>query len=96
VGARVVSAPSLEWFDEQDDAYREKVLPASIKARVSIEAGSALSWHPIVGDAGRCVAIDRFGASADHKTLFERFGITSGAVVLAAHESIEEIRRASS
>jgi len=96
VGARVVSAPSLEWFAEQDDAYREKVLPAAIRARVSIEAGSALSWHSIVGDAGRCVAIDRFGASADHQTLFEMFGITSDAVVLAARESIEATRRASS
>jgi len=72
------------------------VLPAAIRARVSIEAGSALSWHSIVGDAGRCVAIDRFGASADHQTLFEMFGITSDAVVLAARESIEATRRASS
>ena len=95
MGARVVSAPSLEWFAEQDDAYREKVLPTTIKARVSIEAGSALSWYPIVGDAGRCVAIDRFGASADHNTLFEKFGLTAGAVVLAARESIEAVRRGS-
>ena len=88
VNARVVSAPSLEWFAEQDDAYREQVLPAAIKARVSVEAGSALTWRGIVGDAGRSVAIDHFGASADYKTLFQKFGITADAVVAAAHETI--------
>ncbi|WP_194395584.1 transketolase [Microbacterium atlanticum] len=88
INARVVSAPSLEWFDEQDEAYREKVLPAAIKARVSVEAGSALTWRSIVGDAGRSVAIDHFGASADYKTLFEKFGITADAVVDAARETI--------
>ncbi|WP_230005621.1 transketolase [Microbacterium sp. Bi128] len=88
VHARVVSAPSLEWFAEQDDEYRESVLPSSVKARVSVEAGSALSWHGIVGDAGRSVAIEHFGASADYKTLFQKFGITAEAVVEAARESI--------
>nr|WP_240949061.1 transketolase [Microbacterium sp. CFH 90308] len=88
VNARVVSAPSLEWFAEQDDAYREQVLPAGVKARVSVEAGSALTWRGIVGDAGRSVAIDHFGASADYKTLFQKFGITADAVVAAAHETI--------
>ena len=88
VNARVVSAPSLEWFDEQDAAYRESVLPAAVKARVSVEAGSALTWRGIVGDAGRTVAIDHFGASADYKTLFEKFGFTADAVAQAARESI--------
>ena len=88
IHARVVSAPSLEWFAEQDEAYRESVLPSSVKARVSVEAGSALTWAGIVGDAGRSVAIDHFGASADYKTLFQKFGITAEAVVAAAHESI--------
>ncbi|MFS0793722.1 transketolase [Microbacterium sp. 1P10AE] len=88
VQARVVSAPSLEWFAEQDEAYRESVLPSSVKARVSVEAGSALSWHGIVGDAGRSVSIEHFGASADYKTLFQKFGITAEAVVEAARESI--------
>ncbi len=88
INARVVSAPSLEWFAEQDEAYRESVLPSSVKARVSVEAGSALTWAGIVGDAGRSVAIDHFGASADYKTLFQKFGITAEAVVSAAHESI--------
>ncbi|MDU0345803.1 transketolase [Microbacterium sp. KSW2-29] len=88
VHARVVSAPSLEWFAEQDEAYRESVLPSSVKARVSVEAGSALSWAGIVGDAGRSVAIDHFGASADYKTLFQKFGITAEAVVEAARDSL--------
>jgi transketolase len=88
VSARVVSVPSLEWFAEQDAEYRESVLPSSVKARVSVEAGSALTWQGIVGDAGRSVAIDHFGASADYKTLFQKFGITTEAVVTAARESI--------
>ncbi|WP_417556472.1 transketolase [Microbacterium sp.] len=90
VNARVVSAPSLEWFAEQDEAYRESVLPASVTARVSVEAGSVLSWRGIVGDRGRSVGIDHFGASADYKTLFQKFGITAEAVVEAARESIKE------
>ncbi|KQZ84065.1 transketolase [Microbacterium sp. Root166] len=90
VNARVVSAPSLEWFAEQDAAYRESVLPASVTARVSVEAGSALSWRGIVGDKGRSVAIDHFGASADYKTLFQKFGITADAVVEAARETLKD------
>ncbi|QIG40817.1 transketolase [Microbacterium sp. 4R-513] len=88
VNARVVSAPSLEWFAEQDEAYRESVLPSGVKARVSVEAGVALSWRGIVGDAGRSVSIEHFGASADYKTLFQKFGITAEAVVEAARETI--------
>ncbi|WP_308468771.1 transketolase [Rathayibacter soli] len=88
VGARVVSAPSLEWFEEQSAEYRESVLPASVKARVSVEAGIALTWRGYVGDAGRSVSIEHFGASADYKTLFQKFGITTDAVVAAAKESI--------
>jgi transketolase len=90
VNARVVSAPSLEWFAEQDEAYRESVLPSAVKARVSVEAGLGLSWRPLVGDAGRSVSIDHFGASADYKTLFEKFGVTAEAVVAAARETIKE------
>lgn len=88
VNARVVSAPSLEWFAEQDEEYRESVLPSSVKARVSVEAGIALPWRGIVGDNGRSVSIEHFGASADYKTLFEKFGITADAVVEAARETI--------
>ncbi len=90
VNVRVVSAPSLEWFAEQDDEYRESVLPASVTARVSVEAGSVLTWRGIVGDRGRSVGIDHFGASADYKTLFQKFGITTEAVIAAARETIKE------
>lgn len=88
VNARVVSAPSLEWFEEQSAEYRESVLPAGVKARVSIEAGLGLSWRGYVGDAGRSVSIEHFGASADYKTLFREFGITTEAAVAAARESL--------
>ena len=88
VAARVVSVPCQEWFEEQDAAYRESVLPAAVKARVSVEAGLALTWRPWVGDAGRSVSIEHFGASADYKTLYREFGITTEAVVQAAKESL--------
>lgn len=90
VNARVVSAPSLEWFAEQDEAYRESVLPSSVTARVSVEAAIALSWRGIVGDKGRSVSIEHFGASADYKTLYKEFGFTAEAVVEAARETIKE------
>jgi transketolase len=90
VNARVVSAPCLEWFAEQDEEYRESVLPSSVRARVSVEAGIAMPWHAIVGDAGRSVSIEHYGASADYQTLYEKFGITAEAVAQAARESIEE------
>jgi transketolase len=88
INARVVSAPSLEWFEEQDAAYRESVLPASVTARVSIEAGIALTWRSYVGDAGRSVSIEHFGASADYKTLFREFGMTTESAVAAARDSL--------
>ena len=90
INARVVSAPSLEWFAEQSAEYRESVLPAAIKARVSVEAGIAMPWHAIVGSTGRSVSLEHFGASADYKTLFEKFGITAEAVVSAARETVKE------
>ncbi|WP_353814156.1 transketolase [Agromyces sp. SYSU T00266] len=88
VSARVVSAPSLEWFEEQDAAYRESVLPSSVTARVSVEAGLALTWYRYLGSRGRAVSIEHFGASADYKTLFREFGITPEHVVAAAKESL--------
>ena len=91
INARVVSVPSLEWFEEQDAAYRESVLPAAVKARVSIEAGVASTWRAYVGDAGRSVSIEHFGASADYKTLFREFGITTEAAVSAAKESLAAV-----
>ena len=88
VGARGVSVPCLDWFEQQDEAYREEVLPASVKARVSVEAGVATPWYRHLGDAGRPVSLEHFGASAAYQTLFEKFGITAEAVVAAAKESI--------
>ncbi|MGC0142711.1 transketolase [Pseudactinotalea sp. Z1732] len=88
VPTRVISAPCLEWFEEQDDAYREEVLPAAVRARVSIEAGVALSWHRYLGEAGRAVSLEHFGGSADYKTLYREFGITAEAAVAAAEESL--------
>lgn len=89
VHARVVSAPSLEWFAEQDADYREQVLPSAVRARVSVEAGLALSWRDIVGDAGRSVSIEHFGASASGAELFRRYGMTADAVVAAALDSMQ-------
>ena len=92
IATRVVSMPSQEWFAEQSASYREQVLPAAVKARVSVEAGIALSWHKLVGDAGRSVSLEHYGASAAAETLFEEFGITTTAVVAAARESIAAAR----
>ena len=92
INARVVSAPSLEWFEEQTAAYRESVLPSGVKARVSVEAGLALGWSKYTGDAGRSVSIEHFGASADYKTLFREFGITTEAVVAAAKDSLAVVQ----
>ncbi|MEO6827779.1 MAG: transketolase [Microbacteriaceae bacterium] len=91
VNARVVSAPCLEWFQEQDAAYRESVLPAAVSARVSVEAGIALTWMPYIGPHGRSVSIEHFGASADYETLYREFGLTTEAVVSAAKESIASL-----
>jgi transketolase len=88
VAARVVSVPSLEWFNSQDEAYRESVFPRSLRARVSVEAGVAQSWQGLLGDAGRAVSLEHYGASADYKTLYREFGITAEAVAAAARESI--------
>jgi len=88
VNVRVVSAPCLEWFEEQPQSYRDEVLPPAVTARVSIEAGIALGWRGYVGDRGRSVSIEHFGASADWKTLYREFGITADAVVSAVKEVV--------
>jgi transketolase len=93
IPARVVSMPSVEWFEEQDQGYRDSVLPPSLKARVAVEAGIGLTWHRYVGDAGRIVSLEHFGASADGKVLFREFGFTAEAVAAAARESIEAAAR---
>ena len=89
LNVRVVSAPCLDWFDEQDEEYRESVLPKSVRARVSVEAGIAMPWHKYIGDSGRAVSIEHFGASAPYQVLFEKFGMTEEAVVAAARDSLE-------
>jgi transketolase len=89
IAARVVSMPCREWFDTQDQAYRDAVIPPTVRARVSVEAGVAQGWRDIVGDAGRTVSQEHFGASADYARIFKEFGITADAVVQAAKDSIE-------
>ncbi|BFL74519.1 transketolase [Corynebacterium pseudogenitalium] len=90
---RVVSAPCLEWFDEQDDAYRESVLPSEVQARVSIEAGIAMPWHKYTGSFGQTISIEHYGASAPAGELFEKFGFTTAAVVEAAQESLAAAKK---
>ena len=87
ISTRVVSAPCLEWFEEQSTEYRESVLPSSVKARVSIEAGLTMGWRKYVGDQGASIGIDHYGASADYATLYREFGITTEAVVAAAKKA---------
>jgi transketolase len=88
---RVVSMPCQEWFRAQDEAYRESVLPRAVRARVSVEAGVAMSWHDLIGDAGEAVSLEHFGASAPHSVLFEQFGFTPDRIVAAAHASLARI-----
>ena len=89
VSTRVVSMPCREWFEAQDQGYRDEVLPPTVRARVSVEAAVQLGWRDFVGDAGRIVSIDHYGGSADAATLFREFGFTPAAVVAAAQESIQ-------
>ncbi|MCI2418532.1 transketolase [Saccharopolyspora sp. K220] len=93
VATRVVSMPCIEWFDAQDETYREQVLPNSVQARVSVEAGIAMPWYRFVKDAGESVSLEHFGASADYKTLFNEFGITVDAVVAAARRSLSNAKQ---
>jgi len=94
IPTRVVSLPCREWFDAQSAAYRETVLPAAVRARVSVEAGVAQGWRELVGDAGRCVSLEHFGASADAVTLFRAFDFTAENVAAAARESLAAVRGA--
>ncbi|HET8914926.1 MAG TPA: transketolase C-terminal domain-containing protein, partial [Propionibacteriaceae bacterium] len=89
IKARVVSMPCREWFDEQDQGYKDSVIPPEIKARVSIEAGVGIGWRDLVGDAGRVISINHYGASAAASSLFKEFGFTAETVVAAAHESLD-------
>ncbi|MEW2068942.1 transketolase [Streptomyces sp. NPDC007346] len=95
LSTRVVSMPCLEWFHAQDQDYRERVLPPGITARVSVEAGSVLGWHALVGQAGEAVGIDSFGASAPYQALYESHGLTAAKVAAAARASHVRARRTS-
>lgn len=88
ISARVVSAPCLEWFDEQSDSYKESVLPKNLKARVSIEAGVGNGWQKYVGDNGEIISLEHFGASASAATLFKEYGFTPENIVEAAKRTI--------
>jgi transketolase len=89
--ARVVSMPCVEWFAEQDASYQEQVLPPGIRARVCVEAGIALGWRAFAGDAGECVSLEHFGASAAYQTLYEEFGLTAQRVAAAARSSLARL-----
>jgi transketolase len=82
----------VEWFTEQDASYQEEVLPAAMRARVSVEAGITRPWKAFVGDAGESVGIDHYGASAAEAVLYKEFGITAEAVAAAAKSSIAKAR----
>ena len=81
IAVRVVSAPCLEWFNEQDQSYKDQVLPPSIKLKVSIEVGIAQGWHQLIGDGGIAISLEHYGASADAKRLFKEFGFSVEAIV---------------
>ena len=88
IRARVVSMPCREWFDAADESYRDTVLPPIVKARVSVEAAIAQGWRELVGDAGKIVSLDHYGASADFERIYKEFGLTAEAVALAAEDSM--------
>lgn len=88
VAARVVSMPCVEWFAEQSPDYQDAVLPPQVRARVSVEAGVGSCWAGIVGDAGRIVSLEHFGASADYQDLYLHFGLTEEAVTRAALDAV--------
>ena len=96
VPTRVVSMPCIEWFREQDAAYRATVLPSGVRARVSVEAAVSMGWHEWVGDHGQTVAVDHFGASAPYQVLFEQFGLTAERTVAAARASLSSLGATSS
>jgi len=81
IAVRVVSAPCLEWFSEQEQSYKDQVLPPSIKLKVSIEVGIAQGWHQLIGDGGIAISLEHYGASADAKRLFKEFGFSVEAIV---------------
>jgi transketolase len=94
IPARVVSMPCVEWFTAQKSSYQEQVLPSRVRARVCVEAGVALGWRAFAGDAGECVSLEHFGASADYQVLYEKFGFTAERVAAAARASLAKVGQA--
>ncbi|MGI4894132.1 MAG: transketolase [Janthinobacterium lividum] len=90
IAARVVSMPCREWFAAQPLDYQDEVLPPLVRSRVSVEAAIGQGWRDVVGDAGRIVSLEHFGASADYQRLYREFGITPEAVAEAAKDSIRD------
>jgi transketolase len=93
IPARVVSMPSWELFEQQDQAYRDSVLPPDIAARVSVEADSVIGWDRYVGMSGTRIGMHSFGASAPIKDLLIKFGFTPERVLAAAKDQIEKSKR---
>ncbi|MEY3336617.1 MAG: hypothetical protein RL771_589 [Actinomycetota bacterium] len=89
IATRVVSIPCFEWFNQQSQTYKDEVLPPSVKARVSIEAGISQGWREYVGDAGACVSLEHYGASAGANVLFKEFGFTVDNVVATAKKVLK-------
>ena len=90
VAGRVDVLPQ-EWFNEQEDSYRQTVLPPNVKARVSVEAGIAMGWREYVGDAGQSLSIEHYGASGPYQIIYEQFGMTAERVVAAAHATLSKV-----
>ena len=90
IGARVVSLPCWAAFEEQDEAYRESVLPHDARKRVTIEAGASLGWERYAGDEGAILGIDHFGASAPAGTIFEHLGFTADRVADVARRVVRD------
>jgi transketolase len=90
IRSRVVSMPSWEIFDHQSQAYRDRVLPPNVRARVAVEQGSILGWDRYVGNSGRVIGMNTFGASAPLKELQKKFGFEPNEVVTAAKEQLKK------
>jgi transketolase len=88
---RVVSMPCREWFEAQEESYRQEVLPPEVRVRVSVEAATTFGWRDFVGDDGESLGINHFGASAPYQILYEQFGLTADRVVAAAHASLSRV-----
>ena len=88
IDARVISVPSFELFEAQDEAYKESVMPKSVRARVAVEALSSFGWHKYTGLDGAVISLDEFGASAPAAKLFEKYGFTVENVVNTAKKVV--------